>query len=124
MAKAEKAYNDEMKRILLLTSFAMLAAFTNLGYQVFDALLPTLVRLAGEHIHVIAELGDLPGAILACGDVIPGVVEAIAELRLAATTEREVEASLREFVRQALERDARSLPFLDEVRGPARWSAS
>jgi DNA repair protein RecO (recombination protein O) len=43
-------------------------------------------------------------------------VEALAALRLAATAEREVEASLREFLRQALERDARSLAFLDEVR--------
>lgn len=43
-------------------------------------------------------------------------VEAIAALRLAVATEREVEAALREFVRLALERDARSLPFLDEVR--------
>ena len=51
-------------------------------------------------------------------------IEAIAGLRIAATTEREVEASLREFVRQALERDARSLPFLDEVRGPARSTAA
>jgi hypothetical protein len=30
--------------------------------------------------------------------------------------ESEVEAALREFVRLALERDARSLAFLDEVR--------
>ena len=43
-------------------------------------------------------------------------VEAIAALRLAAATEGEVETALREFVRQALERDARSLAFLDEVR--------
>ena len=43
-------------------------------------------------------------------------IKAIAGLRLAATTEHEVETVLREFVRQALERDARSLPFLDEVR--------
>ncbi len=43
-------------------------------------------------------------------------IEAIAGLRQAEGTEREVEAALREFVRQALERDARSLPFLDEVR--------
>ena len=32
------------------------------------------------------------------------------------TVERETEAALREFVRGALERDARSLAFLDEVR--------
>jgi hypothetical protein len=43
-------------------------------------------------------------------------IEAIAELRLAATVENEVETALREFVRGALERDARSLAFLDEVR--------
>ncbi|MFN2315559.1 MAG: ATP-binding protein [Gemmatimonadales bacterium] len=33
--------------------------------QVVGALLPTLERLAGEHIHVLADLGDVPGAILA-----------------------------------------------------------
>ncbi len=45
-------------------------------------------------------------------------VEAIAALRLAAAVEREVEAALRDFVRNALEREARSLAFLDEVRSP------
>jgi DNA repair protein RecO (recombination protein O) len=43
-------------------------------------------------------------------------VEALAALRLADLTEREVEAAMREFLRVALERDARSLAFLDEVR--------
>lgn len=43
-------------------------------------------------------------------------VEALAALRLAVAAEQEVETALREFVRQALERDARSLAFLDEVR--------
>src|SRR5918995_156551 len=43
-------------------------------------------------------------------------IEAISELRLASAIERETEAALREFVRTALERDARSLAFLDEVR--------
>src|SRR5918995_745200 len=43
-------------------------------------------------------------------------IEALAELRLAATVEREVETALRDFVGQALERQARSLAFLDEVR--------
>ncbi|MFL5756821.1 MAG: DNA repair protein RecO [Chloroflexota bacterium] len=43
-------------------------------------------------------------------------VEAIAALRLADLVEREVEAALREFLRVVLERDARSLAFLDEVR--------
>jgi DNA repair protein RecO (recombination protein O) len=43
-------------------------------------------------------------------------VEALAGLRLRGDVEREVEAALRDFVRIALERDARSLAFLDEVR--------
>jgi DNA repair protein RecO (recombination protein O) len=43
-------------------------------------------------------------------------VAALAGLRIQAVVERETEAALREFVRQALERDARSLAFLDEVR--------
>ena len=47
-------------------------------------------------------------------------IEAIATLRLAPDVERETEAALREFVRVALERDARSLAFLDEVRTPHR----
>jgi DNA repair protein RecO (recombination protein O) len=51
--------------------------------------------------------------------------EAIAGLRLADATEREVEASMREFMRIALERDPRSLAFLDEVRSrPARRPAA
>jgi len=45
-------------------------------------------------------------------------VEAIAALRLSAATEREVESALRDFIRHALERDARSLAFLDEIRTP------
>ena len=45
-------------------------------------------------------------------------IEAIAALRLSASVEREAEAALRDFVRVALERDARSLAFLDEVRVP------
>jgi DNA repair protein RecO (recombination protein O) len=43
-------------------------------------------------------------------------IEAIAALRLPAAVEAEVEAVMRRFMRQALERDARSLAFLDEVR--------
>ena len=43
-------------------------------------------------------------------------IEAIAALRLPADVEREVEADMRDFVRLILERDARSLAFLDEVR--------
>lgn len=43
-------------------------------------------------------------------------VEALAGLRIPALVEREVEGAMRDFVRIALERDARSLPFLDEVR--------
>jgi len=46
-------------------------------------------------------------------------VEAIAGLRLSAATEREVEAALRDFLRYTLERDARSLAFLDEIRHAA-----
>lgn len=44
--------------------------------------------------------------------------EALAGLRLAPETERQVEHALRAFIAMALERDARSLPFLDEVREP------
>ena len=49
-------------------------------------------------------------------------IEAIAALRLAEATEREVEGAMRDFMRVALERDPRSLAFLDEVRSgpPAR----
>jgi DNA repair protein RecO (recombination protein O) len=43
-------------------------------------------------------------------------VEAIAALRLPAAAEREVESAMRDFMRVALERDARSLAFLDEIR--------
>jgi DNA repair protein RecO (recombination protein O) len=43
-------------------------------------------------------------------------IEAIAALRLAEATEREVEVAMRDFIRHALEREARSLAFLDEVR--------
>jgi DNA repair protein RecO (recombination protein O) len=45
-------------------------------------------------------------------------IEAIAGLSLPAAVEREVEQAMREFLRIALEREARSLPFLDEVRRP------
>ena len=43
-------------------------------------------------------------------------IEAIAGLRQSVAVEGEVEAALRDFVRIALEREARSLAFLDEVR--------
>ena len=43
-------------------------------------------------------------------------VEALAALRQAPIVERDVESAMREFLRYALERDARSLAFLDEVR--------
>ena len=46
-------------------------------------------------------------------------VEALAGLRLPDAVEREVEVAMRDFLRHALERDARSLAFLDEVRTPA-----
>jgi DNA repair protein RecO (recombination protein O) len=42
--------------------------------------------------------------------------EAISDLRLAPEIEREVEAAMRAFIADALEREARSLAFLDEVR--------
>jgi DNA repair protein RecO (recombination protein O) len=46
-------------------------------------------------------------------------IEALAALRLPEAAEREVEAAMRDFMRVALERDPRSLAFLDEVRaGP------
>ncbi len=48
-------------------------------------------------------------------------IEAIAALRLAEPVEAEVEVAMRDFMRIALERDPRSLAFLDEVRaGHAR----
>ena len=42
--------------------------------------------------------------------------EALAGLRLPASVEREVEAVMREFMRHVLDRDPKSLAFLDEVR--------
>ena len=43
-------------------------------------------------------------------------VEAMAALRLPLAVEREVEGAMRDFLHVSLERDARSLEFLDEVR--------
>jgi DNA repair protein RecO (recombination protein O) len=43
-------------------------------------------------------------------------IEALAGLRLSTGVESEVETALRDFVRHVLEREARSLAFLDEVR--------
>ncbi len=43
-------------------------------------------------------------------------IEAIARLRLPDAVEREVEAAMRDFIRIVLERDPRTLAFLDEVR--------
>jgi DNA repair protein RecO (recombination protein O) len=43
-------------------------------------------------------------------------VEALAGLRLPTAVESEVEVAMRDFIRVALERDPRSLAFLDEVR--------
>ena len=42
--------------------------------------------------------------------------EALSELRLDPATERETEIAMRAFVAHVLEREARSLPFLDQVR--------
>jgi DNA repair protein RecO (recombination protein O) len=50
-------------------------------------------------------------------------IEAIAGLRLPAQVESEVESALRRFIRVALEREARSLAFLDEVRAVRRVEA-
>ena len=47
-------------------------------------------------------------------------IEALAALRLRRPSEREVETAMRDFMRVALERDPRSLAFLDEVRSTAR----
>jgi DNA repair protein RecO (recombination protein O) len=44
-------------------------------------------------------------------------IEAIATLRAPREVELEVESAMRDFVRHVLERDPRSLAFLDEVRG-------
>lgn len=44
-------------------------------------------------------------------------VEAIAALRLPESVELEVEGAMRRYMRHVLEREARSLTFLDEVRG-------
>lgn len=46
-------------------------------------------------------------------------VEALAALRLPPAVEREVEQAMRDFLRVSLERDARSLRFLDEIRRDA-----
>jgi DNA repair protein RecO (recombination protein O) len=43
-------------------------------------------------------------------------IEAIAALRLPVGVEQEAETALRRFIRHVLEREPRSLPFLDEVR--------
>ncbi len=51
-------------------------------------------------------------------------IEALAGLRLPAAVEAEVEGAMRRFVRHVLEREARSLAFLDEVRhAPATGTA-
>jgi DNA repair protein RecO (recombination protein O) len=50
-------------------------------------------------------------------------VEALAGLRLQPAVEREVEGAMRDFLHVSLERDARSLGFLDEVRRTTRSAA-
>jgi hypothetical protein len=47
-------------------------------------------------------------------------VEALAGLRLSPAVEREVEGAMRDFLHVSLDRDARSLDFLDEVRRTRR----
>jgi len=51
-------------------------------------------------------------------------IEAIAALRLPEEVDREVETAMREFMRIALEREPRSLAFLDEVRSHAAAAGS
>ena len=51
-------------------------------------------------------------------------IEAIAALRLPEAVDREVEGAMRDFMRVALERDPRSLAFLDEVRSRHRAAAA
>jgi len=50
-------------------------------------------------------------------------IEALAGLRLQPAVEREVEGAMRDFLHVSLERDARSLGFLDEVRRSGRSAA-
>jgi hypothetical protein len=57
-------------------------------------------------------------------------VEGLAELRIRPEVEREVEAAMREFLAYSLDRQPRSLAFLDEVRaggvavGPGRSAST
>ena len=69
-------------------------------------------RLAGVRGLIL----DLDGVLVLKARLLPGAVEALAALRLPSTVEREVEGAMRDFLRVSLERDARSLEFLDEVR--------
>ncbi len=47
-------------------------------------------------------------------------VEALAALRVPPSVEAEVESAMRRYTRHVLEREARSLGFVDEVRRPPR----
>ena len=57
-----------------------------------------------------------PIRTLAALAAVAVAIPAIAQEPAAWGTEREVEGAMREFMRVALERDPRSLAFLDEVR--------
>lgn len=73
--------------------------------------------LCGRHATPPAEHSDLSLAALKLLRAYRRLdIEAIAGLRLPASVEAEVEVALRRFIRSVLEREARSLAFLDEVR--------
>jgi len=70
------------------------------------------------------EVGDADGALQSFNLALKVLrayrrldIEAIAQLRLSAATEAEVEGALHRYIRNALEREPRSRAFLDEVRG-------
>ncbi|MEP7159007.1 MAG: DNA repair protein RecO [Chloroflexota bacterium] len=79
---------------------------------------PTLGgTLCGRHARPPAEGGPLSLAALKLLRAYRRLdIEAIAGLRIPVAVETEVEQALRTFIRTVLERDARSLAFLDEVR--------
>lgn len=76
--------------------------------------------LCGAHLAVPAEQSPLSLAALKLLRAYRRMdIEAIAALRLPPAVEMEAENALRRFIRHVLERDPRSLGFLDEVRAHA-----
>ena len=71
-------------------------------------------RVAGVMQYVEKHRPDSPIAVLRAYQRLD--IEAIAGLRQPPDVEAEVEQALRWFIRNVLERDPRSLAFLDEVR--------